>query len=117
MKKKIQLIIPVAGPNNEFSKLGNHKLLLDINKKKLIQWVQLSRPYDLSKGLFIFHKRHEKKYNLVKNISRALGKRIKFHLLDQFTEGSPQTVMKIQNLISLDQPIIIDRELSIENEN
>ena len=108
MKKKIQLIIPVAGPNNEFSKLGNHKLLLDINKKKLIQWVQLSRPYDLSKGLFIFHKKHEKNYNLVKNISRALGKKIKFHLLDQFTEGSPQTVMKIQNLISLDQPIIID---------
>ena len=58
--------------------------------------------------MFIFHKRHEKKYNLVKNVSRALGKKIKFHLLDQFTEGSPQTVMKIQNLISLDQPIIID---------
>ena len=62
MKKEIQLIIPVAGPNFEFSKLGNHKLLLNINNKKLIQWVQLSRPYDLSKGLFILNKNHEKKY-------------------------------------------------------
>ena len=108
MKKEIQLIIPVAGPNFEFSKLGNHKLLLNINNKKLIQWVQLSRPYDLSKGLFILNKKHEKKYGLVKNISKALGKKIRFHLLDEFTEGSPQTVMKIKKLISLDKPIFID---------
>tara|TARA_B100001540_G_C15803051_1_gene640766 strand:- start:1700 stop:2437 length:738 start_codon:yes stop_codon:yes gene_type:complete len=108
VKKEIQLIIPVAGPNFEFSKLGNHKLLLNINNKKLIQWVQLSRPYDLSKGLFILNKNHEKKYGLVKNISKALGKKIRFHLLDEFTEGSPQTVMKIKKLISLDKPIFID---------
>ena len=51
MKKEIQLIIPAAGPNLEFDKMGNHKLLLNIYNKKLIQWVQLSRPYDISKGL------------------------------------------------------------------
>ena len=64
MKKKTQLIIPAAGPNFEFEKMGNHKLLLDVYNKKLIQWVQLSRPYDLSDGLFIFNKSHEKKYKL-----------------------------------------------------
>jgi hypothetical protein len=38
MKKKIQPIIPAAAPNLEFD-------------KRIIQWVQLSRPYDISKGL------------------------------------------------------------------
>ena len=108
MKKKIQLIIPAAGPNSEFDKLGNHKLLLDVYNKKLIQWVQLSRPYDLSTGLFILNKSHEKKYNLVKNISKALGKKIRFKLLDKYTEGAPQTIMMIKDLISKDEPIFID---------
>lgn len=108
MKKKNQLIIPAAGPNLEFDKLGNHKLLLNIYNKKLIQWVQLSRPYDLSEGLFVFNKSHEKKYDLVRNVSKALGKKIKFKLLDRYTEGAPQTVMSIKDLISNDDPIFID---------
>ncbi len=108
MKNKIQIIIPAAGPNTEFDKMGNHKLLLDVYNKKLIQWVQLSRPYDLSKGIFIFNKSHEKKYNLIKNISKALGKKIKFILLNEYTEGAPQTVMAIKDLVSKDHPIFID---------
>ena len=108
MKKNIQLIIPAAGPNSEFDKMGNHKLLLDLYNKKFIQWVQLSRPYDLSKGLFIFNKSQEKKYNLVKNVSKALGKKIKFRLINKYTEGAPQTIMLIKDSISRDKPIFID---------
>ena len=108
MKKKIQLVIPVAGPNTEFDKMGNHKLLLDIYNKKFIQWVQLSRPYDISDGLFIFNKFHEQKYNLVKNLSKILGKKIKYKILNRYTEGAPQTVMQIKELISLDAPMFID---------
>lgn len=108
MKKDIQLIIPAAGPNLEFDKMGNHKLLLDIYNKKLIQWVQLSRPYDISKGLFIFNRFHEKKYNLVKNISKALGKKIKYKILNKYTHGAPQTVLSIKDLIIKEEPIFID---------
>ena len=108
MKKDIQLIIPAAGPNLEFDKMGNHKLLLDIYNKKLIQWVQLSRPYDISKGLFIFNRFHEKKYNLVKNISKALGKKIKYKILKEYTLGAPQTVHSIRDLIKEEEPIFID---------
>ena len=108
MKKKIQIIIPAAGPNTEFEKMGNHKLLLDVYNKKLIQWVQLSRPYDISNGLFIFNKFHDKKYNLVKNINKVLGKKIKFKLLDGYTEGAPQTILEIKDLIKEDEPIFID---------
>ena len=67
MKNQIQIIIPVAGPNTEFDKMGNHKLLLDVYIKKFIQWVQLSRPYDLTSGIFILNKSHEKKFQLIKN--------------------------------------------------
>ena len=108
MKNKIQIIIPVAGPNIEFDKIGNHKLLLDVYNKKFIQWVQHSRPYDLSKGLFIINRSHEKKYNLIKNVSKALGKKIKFELLNDYTDGAPQTIMSIRDLISEDHPIFID---------
>ncbi len=108
MKKKFQLIIPVAGPNNIFDKLGNHKLLIKINKKTLLEWVQISRPYDLSKGIFILNKNQEKKYNLVSNISKILGKKINYVLLNNYTKGSPQTVMKVKNNINLHQPLFID---------
>ncbi len=108
MKNNIQLIIPAAGPNTEFEKMGNHKLLLNVYNKKLIEWIQLSRPYDLSTGLFIFNKSHEKKYNLVKKISQVLGKKIKFKLLDSYTDGAPQTVMSIKDLVSKNKPIFID---------
>ena len=108
MKNQIQIIIPVAGPNTEFDKMGNHKLLLDVYIKKFIQWVQLSRPYDLTSGIFILNKSHEKKFQLIKNISKALGKKIRFRLLDKYTEGAPQTILLIKDLISKNQPILID---------
>ena len=87
--------------------MGNHKLLLNIYNKKLIQWVQLSRPYDISKGLFIFNRFHEKKYNLVRNISKALGKKIKFKILDKYTLGAPQTVLSIRDLILEDDQSLL----------
>ena len=108
MNKNIELIIPVAGPNSEFEKMGNHKLLLDVYNKKFIQWVQISRPYDISKGIFIFNKYQEKKYNLIKNVSNALGKKIKFKLLNRYTDGAPQTIMSISDLIPKDKSILID---------
>ena len=55
MSKNFQLIIPVAGPNTDFQKFKKHKLLIKIADKKLIEWVQISRPYKLSEGIFIFH--------------------------------------------------------------
>ena len=76
MRKDYQLIIPVAGPNSHFEKFKNHKLLINIQNKKLIEWVQISRPYKLSDGIFIFQKKHEKKYNLVKKISKLFKKKL-----------------------------------------
>ena len=49
-----------------------------------------------------------KKYNLVRNISKALGKKIKFKILDKYTLGAPQTVLSIRDLILEDEPIFID---------
>ena len=63
MNKNFQLIIPVAGPNDEFNNYKNHKLLIDIYDKKLIEWIQISRPYNLSKGIFIFQKTTKKNIN------------------------------------------------------
>ena len=62
--------------------------------------------YDLSKGIFIINKSHEKKYNLIKNVSKALGKKIKFELLNDYTDGAPQTIMSIKDLISKDHQFL-----------
>ena len=108
MNKNFQLIIPVAGPNTDFQKFKNHKLLIEIAGKKLIEWVQISRPYKLSEGIFIFHQDHNKKYNLVKNISKLLGKKIKYVLLNSYTSGAPQSILKIKKMINLNKPLFID---------
>ena len=108
MKKNFQLIIPVAGPNSNFEKFKNHKLLINIQNKKLIEWVQISRPYKLADGIFIFQKKHEKKYNLVKIISKLLKKKIRYFLLDNYTDGAPQSILKIKHMVNLNQPLFID---------
>lgn len=108
MKKKFQLIIPAAGPNNDFDKFKEHKLLIKIHQKTLLEWVQISRPYDLSEGLFVFNKNQEKKYNLVSRISKIFKKKINYFLLDKYTEGSPQTLMQVKDIINQNYPIFID---------
>ena len=108
MRKKFQLIIPVAGPNDDFKQFNNHKLLIDISDKKLIEWVQISRPYKLSDGIFIFQKQHNEKYNLVNKISKLLGKRIKYFLLNSYTDGAPQSILKIKHMIDPKKPLFID---------
>ena len=108
MKKNYQLIIPVAGPNINFEKFKNHKLLINIQDKKLIEWVQISRPYKLGDGIFIFQKKHEKKYNLVKKISKLLKKKINYFLLDGYTDGAPQSILKVKHMVNLNQPLFID---------
>ena len=108
MSKNYQIVIPVAGPNNNFEKFKNHKLLINIQNKKLIEWVQISRPYNLGNGIFIFQKKHEKKYNLVKKISKLFKKKIRYFLLDSYTDGAPQSILKIKHMVNLSQPLFID---------
>lgn len=108
MSKNYQIVIPVAGPNNNFEKFKNHKLLINIQNKKLIEWVQISRPYNLGNGIFIFQKKHEKKYDLVKKISKLFKKKIRYFLLDSYTDGAPQSILKIKHMVNLSQPLFID---------
>ena len=108
MSKNYQIVIPVAGPNNNFEKFKNHKLLINIQNKKLIEWVQISRPYNLGNGIFIFQKKHEKKYDLVKKISKLFKKKIRYFLLDSYTDGAPQSILKIKHMVNLNQPLFID---------
>ena len=39
MSKNYQIVIPVAGPKNNFEKFKNYKLLINIKKKKIIECV------------------------------------------------------------------------------
>ena len=103
-----QLVIPVAGPNDDFKKYKTHKLLITIEKKKSIEWIQSSRPYKLSDGIFIFQKEHIQKYNLKNKIEKIFNKKIKHLILNKYTAGAPQTVLEAKHLIDPNKPLVID---------
>ncbi len=107
-KKEIQIICPVAGSNTEFNRFNDHKILVKFAKKRFIEWVKISRPYDLSKAIFIFEKKDYKKFNIGKRINRIFRKKVKCFVLNSKTKGSPQTVMKLKEKIDLEKPLIID---------
>ena len=107
-KKEVQIICPLAGPNTEFNKFKEHKVLIKFANRRFIEWVQISRPYDLSNAFFIFKQKDFKKFNIKKRVNKIFKKKIKYFILDSDTKGSPQTVMKIKDKIDMEKPLIID---------
>ena len=107
-KNNIQILCPVAGPNDEFRKFKDHKILIKFAKKRFIEWAKISRPYDLSNATFIFKKNDFKKFNIEKRMNKIFKKKINFFVLNNETEGSPQTVLKFKDKIDLEKPLIID---------
>ncbi len=108
MKNNIQIICPAAGPNDEFKSFKDHKILIKFAKKRFIEWAQISRPYDLSKAIFIFKKKDFKRFKIKSRLNKILKNKINFFLLDKETKGSPQTVLKLRKNIDLNKPLIID---------
>ncbi len=108
MKNNVQIVCPAAGPNDEFKKFKDHKILIKFAKKRFIEWAQLSRPYDLSKAIFIFKKKDYKRFKIRNRLNKVFKKKINFFVLDHETKGSPQTVLKLRKNIDLNKPLIID---------
>ena len=73
----MNIIIPLAGKDENFESLGIIKPLTKIQGKEIIKIISESRPFSYEKAIFIILKEHDEKYNLKNELKRLFGEKIK----------------------------------------
>jgi NDP-sugar pyrophosphorylase family protein len=104
----MNLIIPLAGKDENFEKRGMIKPLTKIQGKEIIKWIADSRPFSYENAIFIILKEHVIQYNLEKELKRLFGDKIKIIVLNEMTKSSPHSILKAKELIDDDEELLID---------
>src|SRR3989344_3406901 len=104
----MNIIIPLAGKDENFESLGMVKPLTKINGKEIIKIISESRPFSYENAIFIILKEHNEKYNLKGELENLFGQRIKVIILNQMTKGSPQSILTAKDFIDNEEELIID---------
>ena len=104
----MNVIIPLAGKDAVFEKLGNAKALTEIMGKPLIQWISESRPFSYNHATFILLREHQKKFQIDMKIKELFGDKINIVWAEEMTRGAPQSVLLANNLINNEEELIID---------
>lgn len=105
--KKMNVVIPMAGAGSRFKEHGYElpKPLIDVNGKPMIEVVIESLNLD-AMYIFIVQKEHREKYNL-DNILKNILSNFEIIEVDTITEGAACTVLKSENLINNENPLMI----------
>lgn len=114
-KKKINIIVPMAGHGSRFSNAGytRPKPLIDVGgglaqrkPKPMIQLVVENLNID---GFYIFivQKAHEEKYNVSYTLKKITNDNCQIIYVDGVTEGAACTVLLAKEYINNDVPILI----------
>ena len=104
----MNVIIPLAGKDENFEKLGNVKILTKIMGKPLIQWVSESRPFSYREATYILLREHQKKFKIDQQLKELFGEQINIVWAEEMTRGAPQSVLLAKDLIGNDDELIID---------
>ena len=104
----MNVIIPLAGKDESFESKGMVKPLTKIGGKEIIRLISESRPFSYEKAIFIILREHQEKYNLENELKKLFGNNITVIVLEQMTEGSPQSILLAKHLINNDDELIID---------
>ena len=104
----MNIIVPLAGKDKNFEEKGLCKPLIEINEKTAIQWIAESRPFCYGEAIFLVLKEHKEKYKLDEKLREFFGNKIKIIIIEEITEGAPQTVLLVKDLINNDDELIID---------
>mgnify|MGYP001464747481 CR=1 FL=1 len=104
----MKIVVPLAGKDNNFESQGMIKPLTKINGKEIIKLISESRPFSYENAIFIILREHQEKYNLGNELKRLFGGDIKVIILDQMTDGSPQSILLAKDFINNDEELIID---------
>jgi dTDP-glucose pyrophosphorylase len=104
----MNLIVPLAGKDKNFEERGMIKPLTKVQGKEIIKWIAESRPFPYEEAIFIILKEHNDLYNFSGELKRLFGEKIKIIVLDEMTDGSPQSILIAENLINNEEELIID---------
>jgi len=104
----MNVVIPLAGKDKNFEKLGNVKPLTSINGKPLIKQISYSRPFSYKEAIFILLKEHQKSHNIDKELIKIFGNKIKIVWVDKMTDGAPQSILLAEKYIDNNEELLID---------
>ena len=103
----MNILIPMAGAGSRFEKAGYTfpKPLIDVAGQPMIQTV-IENLNLQGKYIFLVRKEHYEKYDL-KNLLNLITPNCEIIQIEGLTEGAACTVLKAQELIDNDEPLII----------
>ncbi len=110
MKKKINVIMPIAGLGSRFSNVGitTPKPLISLLGKHMVEWAADSLPFIERKNfIFIVRKEHIDSHKIDQELKRLFHPEVKIIVIDHLTEGAACTVLLAKNLINNQTPLII----------
>jgi len=103
----MQIVIPMAGEGKSYKEAGFTfpKFLVDINGKPMIQLVTENINTD-AKFIFIMNRKEYEQYNM-KHMLALLVDNFEVVLIDEKTDGAPQTILAAEDLIDNEAPLTI----------
>lgn len=106
--KKLNIVIPMAGLGSRFANVGYKlpKPLIDVNGKPMIQVVVENMNIN-AHYVFIAMKKHVEEYDVENVIKEVTCGNYTIHTIDELTEGSACTVLKVRDIIDNDRPMML----------
>lgn len=104
----MNIVVPLAGKDKSFEERGMIKPLTKIQGKEIIKWISESRPFSYENAIFIILREDDERYNFRKGLENLFGEKIRVVVLDEMTEGSPQSILSARELINNEEELIID---------
>ena len=106
--KKLNIVIPMAGLGSRFANVGYKlpKPLIDVNGKPMIQVVVENMNIN-AHYIFIAMKKHVEEYDVENTIKEVTCGNYTIHTIDELTEGSACTVLKVRDIIDNDNPMML----------
>lgn len=110
MKKKLNIVIPMAGAGSRFIAAGYTfpKPLIDVNGKPMIQLiVENLKPKCEHRFIFICRGEHYEQYSLPQIFSHVAGSNYESIQLNDLTAGAATTVLTATDYINSDDDLLI----------
>ena len=106
--KKLNIVIPMAGLGSRFANVGYKlpKPLIDVNGKPMIRVVVENMNIN-AHYIFIAMKKHVEEYDVENVIKEVTCGNYTIRTIDELTEGSACTVLKVRDIIDNDNPLIL----------
>jgi len=106
--KKLNIVIPMAGLGSRFANVGYKlpKPLIDVNGKPMIRVVVENMNIN-AHYIFIAMKKHVEEYDVENVIREVTCSNYTIRTIDELTEGSACTVLKVRDIIDNDNPMML----------